>query len=268
MNPGIEGKEYQKGQQYGFDNVRAYVLQRDKYTCHYAKKRPDIHCSMRLEVDHLIPRSEGGTSKPCNLVCSCQAHNQAKGNLSYKEFTHKRPPKIPDFKGTAFMNILKDHLVPKLQAIAPTRYTYGFVTSRQRNEWGLKKSHLNDAIAITGIKPKQYSDNVYFTRQVRKKKCSLHEEIPRKGRKRPNTNAERHEKNTKAIRHKDCLWCLWDKVYIPEIGLMGFISGFTGSSVYIQDFAGAYLQISPKYKQIGMDALQLVCRNNNWLIIS
>jgi N6-L-threonylcarbamoyladenine synthase len=266
VKPEIEGKEYQEGEQSGFDSVREYVLFRDKYTCRYAKLRPDIPCSKCLQVDHVIPRSKRGTDKPSNLVCSCEAHNQAKGKKSYKEFTGKRAPKIEDFKGTVFMNVLKDHLVPKLQGIAATRYTYGFITRRQRNEWKLEKSHIADAIAIAGNKPVEYSDNLYHTRQVRKKKRSLHEEIPRKGRKTPNTNAKRNEKNTKAIHHKKLVWCLWDKVTVPSLGKLGFISGFTGNYVYVQDMAGNYLQTSEKYKQISVDALRLVCRNNNWVM--
>jgi N6-L-threonylcarbamoyladenine synthase len=268
MNPEIEGKEYQEGEQSGYDSVREYVLQRDKYTCRYAKLRPDIPCNKRLQVDHVIPRSKGGTDKPSNLVCSCEAHNEAKGNESYKKFTGKRAPKIKDFKATVFMNVLKDHLVPKLQGIAPTRYSYGFTTRRQRNEWKLEKSHIADAIAIAANKPIEYSDNLYYTRQVRKKKRSLHEEIPRKGRKTPNISAKRNEKNTKAIHHKGLLWCLWDKVALPSMNKLGFISGFTGNYVYVQDLAGNYLQISDKYKQISVNALSLVCRNNNWVVMA
>lgn len=45
----------------------------------------------------------------------------------------------------------------------------------------------------------KYSDNIYYIKQVRKKKRSLHEEIPRKGRKEPNRKAKRNSKNTKEI---------------------------------------------------------------------
>jgi hypothetical protein len=59
---------------------------------------------------------------------------------------------------------------------------------------------------------------------------------------------------------------LWDKVYISKIGKTGFISGFTGKWVYIQDIDGKYLQLTTKtYKQINPDNLKLKCRNNNWV---
>lgn len=111
----------------------------------------------------------------------------------------------------------------------------------------------------------KYSDNIYYIKQVRKKKRSLHEEIPRKGRKEPNRKAKRNSKNTKEIIVKEKKWCLWDKVYIPEINKIGFISGFTGNWVYVQDIQGNYLQTTSKYKQISTEKIRLVYRNNNWI---
>lgn len=265
VNPDINGIEYQQGEMYGYDSVKEYVKIRDNFTCHYAKLRPDIPCNDILEVDHIIPRSKGGSNNPSNLVCSCEAHNKAKSNMDYKEFTGKNPPKIKQFQETVFMNVLKDYLVPKLQEIAPTQYTFGLYTRRKRKEWNIEKSHINDAVVIANIKPMKYSDNIYYIKQVRKKKRSLHEEIPRKGRKEPNRKAKRNSKNTKEIIVKEKKWCLWDKVYIPEINKIGFISGFTGNWVYVQDIQGNYLQTTSKYKQISTKKIRLACRNNNWI---
>jgi len=39
--------------------------------------------------------------------------------------------------------------------------------------WNIEKSHINDAIVITNIKPMKYSDNIYYIKHVRKKKRSL-----------------------------------------------------------------------------------------------
>lgn len=265
QNPDIQGIEYQNGEMKGFDSVKEYVKIRDGFKCHYAELRPDIPCSDKLTVDHIIPRSKGGTDNPSNLVCCCEAHNIAKGNMSYKEFTGKNTPKIKDFRSAAFMNVLRYYLVPMLQKIAPTSYTFGLYTRRTRKEWGLEKSHINDAIAITGIRPKWQDDVWYYIKQVRKKKRSLHEEIPRKGRKEPNREAKRNSKNTKEIVVNGNKWCLRDKVYISDIDKTGFISGFTNNWVYIQDIYGNYLQLSDKYKQINTKKLQLMYRNNNYI---
>ncbi len=77
--------------------------------------------------------------------------------------------------------------------------------------------------------------------------------------------AKRNSKNTKEIIVKEKKWCLWDKVYILEINKIGFISGFTGNWVYVQDIQGNYLQTTPKYKQVSTDKIDLLCRNNNWI---
>ena len=125
--------------------------------------------------------------------------------------------------------------------------------------------HINDAIVIAGIKPRWQVSTYYYIKQVRKKKRSLHEEIPRKGRKEPNRKAKRNGKNTKEIVVNGKKWCLWDKVYIPAIDKTGYISGFSKKWVYVQDIEGNYLQISEKYKQINPKELQLICRNNNFV---
>lgn len=265
QNPDIQEEEYQNGKMKGYDSVKEYVKIRDKFQCHYAKLRPDIPCSGKLTVDHIIPRSKGGTDNPSNLVCCCEAHNRARNNTSYKEFTGKNPPVIENFRATSFMNVLRDYLVPKLQEIAPTKYTFGLYTRHTRNEWSLEKSHINDAIAVAGIKPRWQDDVWYSIRHVRKKKRSLHEEIPRKGRKQPNREAKRHSKNTKAIVVNGKKWCLWDKIYIPEVDKIGFISGFTGNWVYVQDIEGRYIQLSDKYKQISTEKIRLLSRNNNYI---
>jgi len=62
VNPDINGIEYQQGEMHGYDSVKEYVKIRDNFTCHYAKLRPDIPCNDILEVDHIIPRSKGGSN--------------------------------------------------------------------------------------------------------------------------------------------------------------------------------------------------------------
>ena len=129
----------------------------------------------------------------------------------------------------------------------------------------MDKSHINDAIAITKIKPVSIPSDIYIIRQVRKKKRSLHETIARKGRKSPNINQSRNSKNTKSIIHKGLKWSLWDKVYIEKLEKTGFITGFSGKMVYLQNIDGKYLQISDKYKQISTEHIRLLSRNNNYI---
>ncbi len=67
----------------GWYLLRWQILERDDFTCQYCgQSAPDT----RLEVDHKIPASDGGTDDPDNLVTACSACNQGKNAfiLSYK----------------------------------------------------------------------------------------------------------------------------------------------------------------------------------------
>ena len=52
---------------------KRWVLNRDNYTCVYCGEAAN-------EVDHVIPRSHGGSDFPSNLVASCRRCNNLKGN--------------------------------------------------------------------------------------------------------------------------------------------------------------------------------------------
>jgi len=59
--------------------VRAEVLQRDYYTCHY--------CGMEANTaDHLIPISKGGTDEATNMVACCTKCNSSKLNRMTPSF--------------------------------------------------------------------------------------------------------------------------------------------------------------------------------------
>lgn len=53
--------------------IRDAVLERDGWTCHYCRAEATT-------VDHVIPRSKGGTNEQSNLVAACVRCNASKGN--------------------------------------------------------------------------------------------------------------------------------------------------------------------------------------------
>lgn len=55
---------------------RFNVYARDRHTCQYCGKRLP---RQYLNLDHVIPRSQGGLSTWENIVCSCHACNRRKG---------------------------------------------------------------------------------------------------------------------------------------------------------------------------------------------
>jgi 5-methylcytosine-specific restriction endonuclease McrA len=72
--------------------TRKAVLARDAYTCQYCGRQ-----APGLTVDHVIPRSRGGSSSWENIVASCAPCNRKKGNRLPREAkmrptNHPRPP--------------------------------------------------------------------------------------------------------------------------------------------------------------------------------
>ncbi len=64
--------------------IRFEVFKKDQFTCRYCGKRPG---ETVLEVDHIIPRSKGGTDAIENLVTSCFECNRGKSNRMLHELS-------------------------------------------------------------------------------------------------------------------------------------------------------------------------------------
>ena len=106
-------------------------------------------------------------------------------------------------------------------------------------------------------------DEWLLIRQFRKKKRSLHEGVPRKGRKEPNRIQKRNSKNTPYYRG----FYLNDKVSV--FGKSGYITGFTNSGAYVKGVDGEYIVLPNKsYKRVNIASLKFICHNNNWQYIT
>lgn len=79
-NPEISGVEYQQGTLLGYE-VREYLLEKWGRECAYCGDK-----DIPLEVEHIVPRSQGGTDRVSNLALACRECNQSKGNLSLEAF--------------------------------------------------------------------------------------------------------------------------------------------------------------------------------------
>ncbi len=257
QNPTIEGKEYQEGNTYGYYDVRYYVFARDNYTCQVCKGKNKI-----LQTHHIIYKSKGGSDRAGNLitVCTdCHTHeNHQQGQVFHKWMLEGK--KLPSYKETPFMNTIRRRIFKKYPN---AEIVYGSYTTVKRKEIGLEKTHYNDALAITGIEEGFIDEtSIFKVKQFRKKKRSLHEAIPRKGRKEPNRITKRNAKNTKQSNG----YYLNDKVRV--FGKVGFISGFTSGGAYIKDILGNYITIPEKtYKQVSFKYLEFISHNNNWQFI-
>lgn len=56
--------------------LRFEIFRRDNFTCRYCGSQPP---DVVLEVDHVVPRVDGGSDDPLNLVTACHGCNRGKG---------------------------------------------------------------------------------------------------------------------------------------------------------------------------------------------
>jgi len=59
---------------------RFEILHRDGFRCRYCGATPDIGAV--LQVDHIVPKSKGGTAEKSNLITACSACNIGKGVMT------------------------------------------------------------------------------------------------------------------------------------------------------------------------------------------
>jgi len=165
QNPEISGVEYQQGELQGYE-VREYLLEKWGRKCAYCGKK-----DVPLEIEHIVPRSRGGSDRVSNLTIACHECNQTKGNQTAEEFGH---PQIQakaekSLKATAFMNIVRSKMVDLLNC----DQTYGYITKHDRIELGMPKSHANDAFVIAGGNGQEHAVHLHIGKQVRRQNRSL-----------------------------------------------------------------------------------------------
>ncbi len=73
--------------------LRFEILKRDGFRCRYCGKEASE--STKLEVDHVVPRSKGGSDDPTNLGAACYDCNRGKTNKSVTYAWGDPRPPIP-----------------------------------------------------------------------------------------------------------------------------------------------------------------------------
>ena len=149
---------YQKGFNYGWSSRREAILNRDNYTCQICGKT-----HIRLEVHHIVFRSQGGTDDENNLITLCKechsAIHDGKINLTKK-------PKKTNLKYATHMSIIRSQL---LKVYPEAIETFDFVTKTNRENINLPKDHYIDACIIaSGGKLFEFNDIIYQKRRVSK----------------------------------------------------------------------------------------------------
>ena len=157
-NEKIKHWGYQKGTNYGFENTKAMVLNRDNYKCQYYKGK---HKDSKLEVHHIIFRSQGGSDEADNLITLCHSCHKAlhDGKISFN-FSGKRKGQL---KYATQMNSIRKQL---LRIYPDAIETFGMVTKANRLNLYIEKDHHIDACVIaSGGNPFVFATDVIFVKR-------------------------------------------------------------------------------------------------------
>jgi 5-methylcytosine-specific restriction endonuclease McrA len=90
---------------------------------------------LKRTLDHVVPRSRGGSNHPSNLVFACQSCNSEKGSRSLEDYRHRviqrRGPVI--FYGETITTLGDSHTKPKqpLRIIQTLEEAVEFARERQ-----------------------------------------------------------------------------------------------------------------------------------------
>ncbi|MGH0036174.1 MAG: HNH endonuclease [Myxococcota bacterium] len=103
---------------------RSNIFSRDRFTCQYCGVRPG---RASLNLDHVVPRAQGGRTTWENVVCSCIACNRRKGGRTPEQagFRLRRSPSRPRWTPllSAPMGMVRYHeWTPFLQSHDPARH--------------------------------------------------------------------------------------------------------------------------------------------------
>jgi len=153
-NPEIAGVEYQHGTLAGYE-IREYLLEQWSRTCAYCGQT-----DVPLEIDHIHPRSKGGTDRVSNLTLACHGCNQKKGSMDISEFLAKKPEALKrilsqaknPLRDASAVNATRWALFDSLkQTGLPVETGSGGRTKWNRTRFGLSKTHSLDAACVGNV---------------------------------------------------------------------------------------------------------------------
>ncbi len=134
----------------GYMALRWKILERDKFTCQYCGQHAP---NVKLEVDHVIPVTDGGTDDPDNLKTSCYACNRGKSGLAIQIKSDRQNPfkaaSPEDFKEPSLRDKIREVLLQEsltykaiAEKIAANPNSVQVVLSRNKGRFAKTKFKL------------------------------------------------------------------------------------------------------------------------------
>ena len=164
-NTKLWGNAYQQGPLYQ-NKLRSFIFSRSGGKC--------VYCGAKAtEIDHVVPKSSGGSNSTYNLVAACRACNQKKSNLSLKDFgklvgkdfSHFKPKKLP--KDAAIVQSARSYMIREMSKLVfdttlHDTWLTKYVTSAKASKSveGFQTGDMVKAIVSTGSKQGEYLGRV------------------------------------------------------------------------------------------------------------
>ena len=153
-NPNISGFEYQQGELQGYE-VREYLLEKWGRQCAYCGAK-----DVPLEIEHIVPKSGGGSNAVSNFTLACRPCNHRKGSQFIETFLAQKPAVLQKIKAqakrplkdAAAVNSTRWVLASHLKAAGlPVELSSGGRTKFNRSTQCIPKSHTLDAVCVGNI---------------------------------------------------------------------------------------------------------------------
>ena len=168
--------QYQKSNRLD-ENLRKAAILRDGCRCKECGKE-----NCRLEVHHITPRRANGRDTIGNLITLCPTcHDRTKGRE--EQFAERYYAMLgsngnPDgLRYAAHVMAGKTWLRAELARRAPLALTTGGDTANKRIDWNIAKSHSNDAVCITDLKPEDVDMQEWTLKPIRHQSKVAVEEV-------------------------------------------------------------------------------------------
>ena len=159
--------QYQKSNRLD-ENIRKAVIMRDGCKCMECGKS-----NCRLEVHHIKPRRNNGSNTMSNMITLCsKCHDKTEGKEErfmdrYFSMINGSDDKYLNY--ASHVMIGKTWLREQLSSLAPLHLTTGGDTANKRIDWGIEKTHSNDAICITDLMPDTIDIKDWILKPIRRK---------------------------------------------------------------------------------------------------
>ena len=157
--------QYQKSNRLD-ENLRVAIILRDGCCMECGKTKT------RFEVHHITPVSKGGANTLKNLVTLCpKCHQKTFGReeqFADKYYSLVAGKNLRGLKHAQHVMQGKTWLHAELSKRSALILTTGCDTANKRFDWGIEKSHSNDAVCITSLNPEDVDILEYTIKPMRR----------------------------------------------------------------------------------------------------